>query len=380
MGGQELGIKAIVLGEKNKKRAITADVLVSTPNRLVYWLREDPDVLGFTEHLVIDESDKLFEAGSKGFREQLATVYRSCPNSVQRAMFSATLAADVEQWCKLNLDNAVQCCIGIRNTATEKVEQSLVYTGTEKGKLLALYNLIREGVKPPVLIFVQEKERAKELFEELKSDRHLNLKVDVIHSGRSELQRDAAVRAFRAGRVWLLICTEILGRGIDFKGVNLVINYDFPPSTISYIHRIGRTGRGAGNVKGKAVTFFTDSDKTLLRSIAQLVKSSGGQVPEYMLKMKKASRQEKRKLAANAVSRESIKQESKYDKEKRLKKEQMIEASKKRKRKREKSMQEEEERKEEEEEIGHESVDVEPKKKRNKTKKSKSRRSIVKIK
>jgi ATP-dependent RNA helicase DDX52/ROK1 len=153
----------------------------------------------------------------------------------------------------------------------------------------------------------------------------------MIHSERSQLQRDSTVKAFRAGRVWILICTELMGRGIDFKGVNLVVNYDFPPSTVSYIHRIGRTGR-AGR-PGRAVTFFTDEDKVLLRSIASIVKGAGGEVPEYMLQLKKASRQEKRRLAQRAIRREEIRQESKYDREIRLKKEQMVAASKKRKRK-----------------------------------------------
>ena len=93
-----------------------------------------------------------------------------------------------------------------------------------------------------------------------------------------------------------------------FQGVNLVINYDFPSTTVSYIHRIGRTGRGGR--QGEAITFFTNKDKTLLRNIATIVKRSGGEVPEYMLKMKKASRQDKRKMAKSAVKREGITKES----------------------------------------------------------------------
>ena len=122
-------------------------------------------------------------------------------------------------------------------------------------------------LRPPVLVFVQEKDRAKDLFNELIKEK---IHVDVIHSERSQLQRDNSVRAFRAGQIWVLICTELMGRGIDFKGVNLVINYDFPTSTVSYIHRIGRTGRGGR--QGEAITFFTDKDKTLLRDVASIVK------------------------------------------------------------------------------------------------------------
>ena len=89
---------------------------------------------------------------------------------------------------------------------------------------------------PPVLVFVQTKERAKELYTELVYD---GINVDVIHSERTQLQRDNVVKCFRSGQIWVLICTELMGRGIDFKGVNLVVNYDFPPTAISYIHRIG---------------------------------------------------------------------------------------------------------------------------------------------
>ena len=79
--------------------------------------------------------------------------------------------------------------------------------------------------------------------------------VDVIHADRPQGKRDEVVRNFRQGITWVLICTDLMGRGIDFKGVNLVINYDFPQSVISYIHRIGRTGRAGKN--GEALTYFT---------------------------------------------------------------------------------------------------------------------------
>ena len=88
--------------------------------------------------------------------------------------------------------------------------------------------------------------------------RYDGLNVDVLHAERSQTQRDATVAKFRQGKVWVLIATELVARGMDFKGVSLVINYDFPQSTTSYIHRIGRTGR-AGRA-GRAITFFTESD------------------------------------------------------------------------------------------------------------------------
>ena len=98
------------------------------------------------------------------------------------------------------------------------------------------------------------------MFKELIYD---GINVDVIHADRSQQQRDNVVKAFREGKIWVLICTELIGRGIDFKGVNMVVNYDFPPSGIAYIHRIGRTGR-AGRT-GQAITYFTQDDTANLK-------------------------------------------------------------------------------------------------------------------
>ena len=99
------------------------------------------------------------------------------------------------------------------------------------------------------------------------------------------------MRSFRQGKIWVLICTELLSRGIDFKGVNLVINYDFPKSGISYVHRIGRSGR-AGKL-GRAVTFFTDNDLPDLRRIVNIIKDSGCRVPDFMLNLKKNKKPKK---------------------------------------------------------------------------------------
>jgi len=328
----ETGLRPHTLGKvKESKSGVTVrhDILISPPNRLVYLLNHDPPLLNLdkVEWLVIDEADKLFEAGVSGFREQLGIIYRACsgPN-IRRAMFSATLGPEVEQWCKLNLDNMVKVRVGAANSATETIDQQLIYCGSESGKLIAFRDLVRQGLTPPTLVFVQTKERAQELFKELLYD---GIHVDVIHSERSEQQRENTIRAFRSGGIWVLICTELLGRGIDFKGVNLVINYDFPPSAVSYIHRIGRTGR-AGRA-GKAITFFTEGDRTILKTIATVMRNSGCEVPEYMLHLAKPSRDKRKELLSRAPKREGISKESSYVKQQRKKKEDMVAASKKRK-------------------------------------------------
>jgi ATP-dependent RNA helicase DDX52/ROK1 len=261
------------------------DILVSTPNRLVHLLEQDPPGINLSnvEWLILDEADKLFEEGKDGFRDQVAIIFASCDKQdIRRGLFSATLSNGIEEWCHVHLDNYVRVTVGQRNSATETVQQKLVFVGQEGGKLIAIRDIIREGFHPPMLVFVQSKERAKDLFHELIYD---GLNVDVIHADRTQAQRDNVVRSFRSGKVWILICTELMGRGIDFKGVSMVINYDFPTSAVSYIHRIGRTGR-AGQT-GEAVTFFTQADVVNLRSIVNVMRSSGCEVPDWMLKVRR---------------------------------------------------------------------------------------------
>ncbi|XP_075627610.1 putative ATP-dependent RNA helicase DDX52 [Balearica regulorum gibbericeps] len=288
-------------GPKSSKKF---DILVTTPNRLIYLLKQDPPAIDLTsvEWLVVDESDKLFEDGKSGFRDQLASIFLACTSHmVRRALFSATFARDVEEWCKLNLDSVVLVSVGARNSAAETVEQELLFVGSETGKLTAMRELIKKGFAPPVLVFVQSIERAKELFHELIYE---GINVDVIHADKTQQQRDNVVHSFRAGKIWVLICSALLARGIDFKGVNMVINYDLPTSAVEYIHRIGRTGR-AGHT-GKAVTFFTEDDKPLLRSIANVIQRAGCPVPDYIKHFPKLQSKQKKKFIKKPLTRESI--------------------------------------------------------------------------
>nr|XP_005298894.1 probable ATP-dependent RNA helicase DDX52 [Chrysemys picta bellii] len=301
------------------------DILVTTPNRLIYLLKQDPPVIDLTrvEWLVVDESDKLFEDGKSGFRDQLASIFLACTSHVvKRALFSATFAFDVEQWCKLNLDNVILVSVGARNSAAETVDQELLFVGSETGKLLAMRDLVKKGFTPPVLVFVQSIERAKELFHELIYE---GINVDVIHADKTQQQRDNVVHSFRAGKIWVLICTALLARGIDFKGVNMVINYDFPTSAVEYIHRIGRTGR-AGHT-GKAVTFFTEDDKPLLRSVANVIQQAGCPVPDYIKTFHKLQSKQKKKLIKKPLEREHIRTTPQYLLEKAKKKKKIIQKS-----------------------------------------------------
>ncbi|KAJ9475312.1 ATP-dependent RNA helicase ROK1 [Pseudozyma hubeiensis] len=276
------------------------DVLITTPLRLVHAIEKEEVDLSNVRHLVLDEADRLLE---EGFLQQTDSILAACSHPhLRKALFSATLPAGVEEMAKTFMIDECRVIIGNKDSATESVSQELQFVGSEDGKLHALRSLIQEGgLKPPVLLFVQSIERAKDLFHELVYD---GLHVDVIHSERPKLQREGVISAFKRGDVWVLICTELMARGIDFKGVQLVINYDFPQSVQSYIHRIGRTGR-AGR-KGRAITYFTKEDAGHLKTVVNVMRQSGCEVPEWMVGLKGPGKKERKKLKARAPERKGI--------------------------------------------------------------------------
>lgn len=189
---------------------------------------------------------------------------------------------------------------------------------------MAIRQMIINGFRPPMLIFVQSIDRAKELFHELVYD---GIQVDVIHAERTASQRENIIRNFRLGKIWVLIATDLISRGVDFKGVETVINYDFPQTSAAYIHRIGRTGR-AGR-RGSAITYFTRDDLPFLKLVCNVMKESGCEVPDWMLDMKAISKDQKSALRKRPMERKTISTACSLDKKERAHKRQMISQSKK---------------------------------------------------
>ncbi|KAI3447615.1 hypothetical protein Pfo_004280 [Paulownia fortunei] len=272
---------------------LPCDILISTPFRLQFAIHKRKLDLSKVEVLVLDESDKLFELG---LVEQVDAVVKACSNpSILRSLFSATLPDTVEELARTIMHDAVRVIIGRKNSASESIKQKLIFVGSEEGKLLALRQSFAESLNPPVLLFVQNKERAKQLHNELKYD---DIRADVIHADLSQIQRERAVDNFRSGKTWVLIATDVIARGMDFKGVNCVINYDFPDSAAAYIHRIGRSGRAGRS--GEAITLYTEADVPFLRNVANVITASGCKVPEWIMALPK------KKWRKHRPQRESI--------------------------------------------------------------------------
>ncbi|KAI5949731.1 ROK1 [Candida theae] len=325
-----IGILSKQLASKLNNDIVKASkyhIIVSTPLRLIDVVKNSKIDLSKVEQLVIDEADKLFD---HGFAEQTDEILNHLTNNkIRKSMFSATIPSGVEEMAHSIMKDPIRVIIGHKEAASSTIDQKLVFTGNEEGKLLAIRQMVQNGeFKPPIIIFLQSITRAKALFHELVYDK---LNVDVIHAERTPKQRDEVIKRFKNGDIWVLITTDVLARGVDFKGVNLVINYDVPQSAQAYVHRIGRTGRGGRT--GRAVTFFTKEDDKAVKPIINVMKQSGCEsgFSAWMENMGKLSKKEKKNIKTHEVKRKKISTVPKVIKQKRKQKQEMIAASKRRK-------------------------------------------------
>jgi ATP-dependent RNA helicase DDX52/ROK1 len=279
------------------------DVFVTTPNRIVSMLKAGSGgkpalSLAAVKYIVFDEGDRLWDKESDNL-QHMDAVLAACTNPDKTiALFSATLSDRVERLARTVMHDPLRVIVNSRAASSKDVEQRLLFVGSELGKIIAMRNMLREGVKPPVLVFVQSIERTKELLEEIQT---AGVRVALMNSKMTADERDETVLQFRLGRIWMLITTELLSRGMDFKSVGTVINFDMPLSVESYIHRVGRTGR-AGH-KGLAITFFTEDDKERLPPIAAAIKESGSAVDDWIGTLAMPSKKRQRALEKTVPQR-----------------------------------------------------------------------------
>jgi ATP-dependent RNA helicase DDX52/ROK1 len=188
----------------------------------------------------------------------------------------------------------IRLVIGLKDSALPNVTHKLVYSATEAGKLLALRQLLRPTapisaglpsssktlgteLRPPFLVFAQTIPRAVALHAELRYDippeAGGSSRIAVLHAGMSDSARSRIMTDFRRGEVWVIVTTDLLARGVDFRGLNGVVNYDVPGSAAAYVHRAGRTGR-AGRQGGVVVTLYTKEDVPVIKPIANVIAAS----------------------------------------------------------------------------------------------------------
>lgn len=312
---------ASTLADKSVRDRV--DVIVSTPMRMVAALQSGTIELANVRHLVLDEADRMLDPEFFG---QVQEIIAACTHpTLQKAVFSATLPANAEKIALGMMRDPIRIVVGLKDTPLPLIAQSLTYVADDASKLPTLLQYLAQPYNPPVLIFTSSQPRATSLAEELVLAGTPN--VDCLHAGLTRQQREDAMRRMRMGESWVMVSTEVMARGMDFKGVREVINYDFPTSVQSYVHRIGRTGR-AGR-EGKAVTYFTNDDAPYLKAIANVLAQSGSTVPDWILKLPKPSKL-KRKQMGKVKRAENVTPASRVGRAEAIKKRDMIAGSKRR--------------------------------------------------
>jgi len=258
-GGAEFGRQAQAL-----KRGV--HVVVATPGRALDHIRRGTLNMGGLAYVVLDEADEMLDMG---FAEDIELILDAAPAERQTALFSATLPPRIAAIADKRLRDPVRVLIArekaVKGTAP-RVRQT-AYIVQRAHKVAALGRVL--DLESPVLalVFARTRTEVDELAEKL---RGRGYQVEALHGGLSQDQRDRVMKRVRAGKVDLLVATDVAARGLDVEHLSHVVNFNVPASPESYVHRIGRTGR-AGR-EGVAITLAEPREHRLLRNIEQLTK------------------------------------------------------------------------------------------------------------
>jgi len=266
--GRVLGIHtALLIGGESLNRQIAAlrrgpMIVICTPGRMIDHLEQKTISLARVEMLVLDEADRMLDMG---FAPQLKRILSVIPKERQTMLFSATMPEAIVGMARSYMKFPLRIEIVPSGTTVEKVTQELFFIArSDKPRLL---EKILYEYKGSVLLFSRTKHGAKRIAAHIKSMGH---SVTELHSNKSLSQRKEALDGFRNGKYRIMVATDIAARGIDVKGIELVLNYDLPDNAEDYVHRIGRTARAGAS--GHAISFATPDQRRDVQSIERLMR------------------------------------------------------------------------------------------------------------
>jgi len=264
----------------------SASIVVATPGRLNDLLNDRPEMLSSASYVVLDEADRMLD---KGFEEDIRKIIAATAPASKRQtlMFTATWPPSVRDLADSFMKQAVKITIGDSASGELRANtriQQIVQVVNQDNKQTRLFQLLKDhqrnnNATDRILVFCLYKKEATRIEHFIRTK---GFKVVGIHGDLSQNQRLASLDAFKKGDVPILVATDVAARGLDIPAVKLVINVTFPLTAEDYVHRIGRTGRAGA--EGKAITLFTEHDKSLSGALINVLKAAKQPVPEALLK------------------------------------------------------------------------------------------------
>lgn len=265
---RDIRIATLYGGERIEKQfsvlRMRPQIIVATPGRLIDHIQRRTVNLNTVKIVVLDEADRMLDMG---FQADLNRILQTASTERQTVLFSATISKDIKAIAE-NYQKDAKYIIIKQDTLTVKLVKQFyttVNTGAKKTELLALLNSVEHSL---CLVFVNTKRMADKLCEDLQKN---NLRADVLHGDINQQKRERIMNSFRSGRLDILVATDVAARGIDVLNIDVVINYDIPMDSESYVHRIGRTGRA--NRLGTAYTLIYRQETGKLNTIMRDTKA-----------------------------------------------------------------------------------------------------------
>ena len=270
--GKNIGVRVLpVYGGASMESQLKAlrrgvDVVVATPGRALDHVNRKSLALEGVRTLVLDEADEMLDMG---FAEDLEAILAATPAERQTALFSATLPPRIVSIAGQHLRNPVKIAIARESAAPGKMPKvrQTAYVVSRGHKRAALGRVLDMESPTAALVFCRTRLEVDDLTEALKSR---GLRVESLHGGISQSERDRVMKKLRAGTLELVVATDVAARGLDIGHLSHVVNYDVPSSTDVYVHRIGRTGR-AGR-EGVAITLAEPREHWMLKNIERATK------------------------------------------------------------------------------------------------------------
>ena len=238
------------------------DVLIATPGRLLDLINQGFITLKHIEYFVLDEADRMLDMG---FVHDIKKIISMLPKKRQSLFFSATMPKNIVTLSNSILNNPKKVEVSVVSSTAETIQQYIYYTNKSSKKEL-LFHILQDEDLDQVLLFSKTKHGADRIVKNLVKQK---ISAAAIHGGKSQNQRQKALKNFKTGDVRILVATDIAARGIDIDKLRYVINHDVPNIAETYVHRIGRSGR-AGE-EGVAISICEPEENAYVRDIEKLI-------------------------------------------------------------------------------------------------------------